>query len=89
MIRVAGQLAGEIGLGYAEAKPGARIEGIYHRPVEFASGRFALIEKSHEFILVPWRSVLDNHIDKQVSGIMRGDAINWTVGRQRSGPSIS
>lgn len=89
LTRVAGQLAGEIGLGYAEAKPGERIEGIYRRSVELASGRFALIEKSLEFTLVPWRPVLDRHIDKPVSGIMRGDAINWTIGRQRSGPSIS
>jgi len=88
MNRVAGQLSDELGLSYAEAKPGQRIEGIYRRPVELASGRYALIEKSREFTLVPWRPVLDRHLEKQVSGIMRGDAINWTIGRQR-GPSIS
>ena len=87
--RVAGQLSDELGLGYAEAKPGERIEGIYRRPVELASGRYALIEKSREFTLVPWRPVLDRHLDRQVSGLMRGDGINWTIGRQRSGPSIS
>jgi type IV secretory pathway VirD2 relaxase len=89
MNRVAGQLSDELGLSYAEAKPGQRIEGIYRRPVELASGRYALIEKSREFTLVPWRPVLDRHLEKQVSGIMRGDNINWTIGRQRSGPSIS
>ena len=89
LARVAGQLSGELGLGYAEARNGERIEGIYRRPVELASGRYALIEKSREFTLVPWRPVLDRHIGREVSGIMRGDAINWTIGRQRSGPSIS
>ena len=89
LARVAGQLSGELGLGYAEARNGERIEGIYRRPVELASGRYALIEKSREFTLVPWRPVLDRHIGKEVSGIMRGDAINWGIGRQRSGPSIS
>ena len=88
MNRIAGQLSDELGLSYAEAKPGERIEGIYRRQVELASGRYALIEKSREFTLVPWRPVLDRHLDKQVSGIMRGDSINWTNGRQR-GPSIS
>ncbi len=87
--RVAGQLSDELGMTYAEARPGERIEGVYRRPVELASGRYALIEKSREFTLVPWRPVLDRHLDRQVSGIMRGDAINWTIGRQRSGPSIS
>ncbi len=86
--RIAGQLSDELGLGYAEAKAGERIEGIYRRPVELASGRYALIERSREFTLVPWRPVLDRHLDKPVSGIMRGDSINWTIGRQR-GPSIS
>lgn len=83
LARVAGQLSGELGLGYAEARNGERIEGIYRRPVELASGRYALIEKSREFTLVPWRPVLDRHIGKEVSGIMRGDAVNWTIGRQR------
>lgn len=86
--RVAGQLSGELGLAYVEARPGERIEGVYRRPVELASGRYALIEKSREFTLVPWRPVLDRHLEKRVSGIMRGDSINWTIGRQR-GPSIS
>ena len=86
--RIAGQLSDQLGFAYTEAKPGERIDGIYRRPVELASGRYALIEKNREFTLVPWRPVLDRHIDKQVSGIMRGDSINWTIGRQRSGPSI-
>ncbi|HKY82818.1 relaxase/mobilization nuclease RlxS [Novosphingobium mathurense] len=88
LARVAGQLSSELGLGYAEARNGERIEGLYRRPVELASGRYALIEKSREFTLVPWRPVLDRHIGKEVSGIVRGDAISWTIGRQR-GPSIS
>lgn len=87
--RVAGQLSDELGLRYAEARSGERVEGVYRRPIELASGRFALIEKSREFTLVPWRPVLERHVGKHVSGIMRGDSINWTIGRQRGGPSIS
>lgn len=89
LTRVAGQLADELGLSYAEAKSGERIEGIYRRPVDLASGRYALIEKSREFTLVPWRPVLDRHVGKQIAGIIRSDAIDWIVGRQRPGPSIS
>lgn len=86
--RVAGQFSDRLGLAYAEARPGEWIGGVYRFPVELASGRYALIEKSREFTLVPWRPLLDRHIDKQVSGVMRGDSINWTIGRQRNGPSI-
>ncbi|MDF1625400.1 MAG: DUF3363 domain-containing protein, partial [Parvibaculaceae bacterium] len=42
-----------------------------------------VIEKSREFTLVPWRPVLDRHIGQHVSGVMRGDSISWTIGRQR------
>lgn len=87
--RVAAQLSDELGLVYVEARSGERIEGIYRRPVELASGRVALVEHARDFTLVPWRPVLDRHLDKPVSGILRGDAVNWRIGRQRSGPSIS
>lgn len=86
--RVAGQISDELGLAYRETRGGDRVEGVYRRLVELASGRYALIEKSREFTLVPWRPVLDRHLDKPVFGIMRGDAIDWTIGRQR-GPSVS
>src|SRR3546814_19017692 len=83
MNRVAEQLSRELGLAYTEARPGERIEGVYRRPVELASGRYALIEKSREFTLVPWRPVLDRHLDQPVLGLMRGNSINWTIGRPR------
>src|SRR3546814_12518740 len=80
MNRVAGQLSRELGLAYTEARPGARIEGVYRRPVALASGRYALIEKRRESTLVPWRPVLDRHLDKQVFGILRGERLHWTIG---------
>ena len=86
--RVAAQVASDLGVPYAEAREGQRIEGTYRRRVDLASGRFALIENSREFTLVPWREVLDRHVGKPVGGIMRGETISWTIGRQR-GRSIS
>ncbi|WFP65643.1 relaxase/mobilization nuclease RlxS [Mesorhizobium sp. WSM4904] len=87
--RVAGQLSDEFGLLYSEAKLGVRVEGTLRQSIELASGKFAVIEKSREFTLVPWRPVLDRQIGKDVSGIMGREGISWTIGRQRSGPSVS
>ncbi|MFD2053174.1 relaxase/mobilization nuclease RlxS [Mesorhizobium calcicola] len=87
--RVAGQLSGELGLPYVEARAGDRIEGTLRRSVELASGKYAVVEKSREFTLVPWRPVLERYFGKEVSGIVRGEGISWTIGRQRSGPSVS
>lgn len=83
LTRVAGQLSEELGLAYVEARSGEPVEGTLRRSIELASGKYALIEKSREFTLVPWRPVLERHIGKQVSGIMRGDGISWSIGRQR------
>jgi len=89
LIRVAGQLSDELGLAFTETQSGDRIEGRLGRMIELTSGRYALVERSRDFTLVPWRPVLERHIGKPVAGIMRSDGISWTVGRQRSGPSIS
>ena len=83
LTRVAGQLSEQLGLAYAETRHGEPIEGMLRRSVELASGKYAVVEKSREFTLVPWRPVLDRHIGQHVSGVMRGDSISWTIGRQR------
>lgn len=54
LARVVGQLAGELGLAYVETRPGEPVEGTFRRAVDCACGRFAVIEKSREFTLVPW-----------------------------------
>jgi type IV secretory pathway VirD2 relaxase len=89
LLRVAGQLSNELGLKFVESRNGDRIEGVVRRPVDLAQGRFALIEKSREFTLVPWRDVLEKQIGKQVGGIMRDGGVSWTIGRGRGGPTIS
>jgi type IV secretory pathway VirD2 relaxase len=89
LLRVAGQLSSELGLRFAESGPGEQIEGVYRRRVDLVSGRFALIEKSREFTLVPWRPVIERHVGTSVAGIMRDGGISWTIGRSRGGPTIS
>jgi hypothetical protein len=89
LLRVAGQLSDELKLSFHESPDGARIEGVYRRPVDLVSGRFALVERARDFTLVPWRPVLERQVGKSVSGLMRGDGISWSIGRGRSGPGIS
>lgn len=86
--RVAGQLADEFGKPYVEASPGSRIEGVARKSVELTSGRFAVIERSRDFTLVPWRPVLEKQVGNTVSGIVRDSGISWAIGRGRGGPSI-
>ena len=89
LLRIAGEISEALGKPFGEVSKDARIDGVFVRPVEMASGRHALIERSRDFTLVPWRQVLDRQVGKPVAGIMRGGGINWTLGRQRRGPTIS
>ena len=86
--QVGSQLSAQIGKTFVDPIPGVRVDGVYRQAVDLASGRFALIEKSLEFTLVPWRPVLDRHIGRAVSGIPHGDDFNWTIGLGRGGPSL-
>lgn len=89
LMRVASQLSEELGIPFGETKAGERVDGRLVRAVEMASGRHALIERSRDFTLVPWRAVLERHVGKAVSGVLRDGGVSWTFGRARSGPNIS
>jgi len=89
LLRVADQLSDELGLPFREARLHEPIEGRFTRAIELTSGRHALIERSRDFTLVPWRPVLERQIGKNVSGIVGKGGISWSFGRRRSGPSIS
>jgi hypothetical protein len=84
LVRVGRQLAKEMDLDFAEAREGERIEGQLRRIVPVGDSKFALVERSRDFTLVPWRPSLEKQIGKQVSGIMRIDgSTSWEIGRNR------
>ncbi|EPU9873372.1 DUF3363 domain-containing protein, partial [Escherichia coli] len=43
----------------------------------------AVVEKSHEFTLVPWRPIIDRQLGREVMGIVQGGSVSWQLGRQR------
>src|SRR3546814_17123274 len=55
LLRNAGQLSAELGMGFVEPCPGEQTGGVLRRPVELARGRYARIAKTEEFKLVPSR----------------------------------
>jgi hypothetical protein len=80
---VGARIARETGLGYAETKPGDRVTGTYQRMLTLNSGRFALIERAHDFSLVPWRAVLERAKGQSVIGVVGGEGISWSIGIKR------
>jgi type IV secretory pathway VirD2 relaxase len=85
--RAGKQLARELGKAYSPARPGDRIEGVIARRVDLESGSQALVERSKDLTLVPWRDVLEQRVGKTAAGIMRPDGINWRFDRGRWGPT--
>ncbi|HTM81579.1 relaxase/mobilization nuclease RlxS [Asticcacaulis sp.] len=87
LANVAETLSLEKGLAYVGVQSGQVVEGKLTGSVTLGIGKFGVVERAKDFTLVPWRPVLEKHIDKTVSGLMREGGINWTIGRSR-GPSV-
>jgi type IV secretory pathway VirD2 relaxase len=83
------QLSKELGLEWDWTGAGEQVSGICRRRVDTSSGSYALVERSREFSLVPWRPELERAIGREITGRIRSSGgISWTLGRERSGPEI-
>lgn len=76
---VARGIAADTGLAYAPAQHGDRVEGILRRRFDLNGGPMALVEKSREFTLVPWRPVLEGREGQVVTA--------WCAARRSTGRS--
>ncbi|MDO8768513.1 MAG: relaxase/mobilization nuclease and DUF3363 domain-containing protein [Burkholderiaceae bacterium] len=73
----------EAGLIHRPLRDGARINGVFRRSVQLASGRFAMLDDGVGFSLVPWRPVVEPRLGQQASAIVRGQSVTWQLARQR------
>jgi hypothetical protein len=89
LARVAVQLLRELGLDYHALRQDEPVEGVLRRRVDMMSDRIALVERAHDFILVPWRPSPERRLDQTDSGIIREGETSWTFSRGRGGPVIS
>jgi type IV secretory pathway VirD2 relaxase len=84
----AAKIGRDSGRAFREHHLGDHVEGICRGPVQVGDRKFALVEHSLEFSLVPWRPVLERQNGREISGVVRGGGISWTIGRERQGPNI-
>jgi len=83
-LKDAGQsLSREYDKPYKPAAKGDKLSGIYRKAIERPSGKYAVIEKSKEFTLVPWREAMDRNLGKSVTGVIKGQTISWTLNKGR------
>jgi type IV secretory pathway VirD2 relaxase len=81
--RAAADISAQTGLDHLEVKPGDKLTGVYKRSLTLTSGRYALVERSHDFALVPWRPVLERARGQMVTGSVGGEGISWSIGIKR------
>jgi type IV secretory pathway VirD2 relaxase len=77
-------LSNELGLTHAQLVEGEKISGTFNRSVDLASGKYAVIQKSKEFTLVPWRPELEQFRGKPLSGTANSQGITWDWNAKRS-----
>ena len=76
-------LSNELGLAHAQLVEGEKISGTFNRSVDLASGKYAVILKSKEFTLVPWRPELEQFRGKLLSGTAGSQGITWDWNTKR------
>ena len=81
--QTAAEITARTGLAHRDVKAGENVSGVYRRMLTLNSGRFALIERSHDFALVPWRPVLERARGQMVTGSVGGEGISWSIGIKR------
>ena len=81
--RIGSEMAATKNLPFRAASDGETVSGKFTGTVQLSSGKFAVVEQSHEFTLVPWRPVIDRQLGKEISGIVQGGSVSWQLGRQR------
>ncbi|WP_413629309.1 DUF3363 domain-containing protein [Methylobacterium sp. W2] len=81
--RAGAELAVTRPMSFRAAGDGETVSGTFTGSVQLTSGKFAIVEKSHEFTLVPWRPVIDRQLGREVTGIVQGGSVSWQIGRQR------
>jgi len=81
--RAGAEMAESKALPFRAASDGETVSGKFTGTVQLSSGKFAIVEKSHEFTLVPWRPVIDRQFGREVMGVVQGGSVSWQLGRQR------
>lgn len=71
------------GRTYVAMTASAPFEGVYEKPVYLGHGRFALVARTKEFTLIPWRPEIERVKGQAVVMRRTKTGIDWSVGKER------
>ncbi len=81
--RVVVEVAEGKGLPFRAATDGESVSGKFTGTVQLSNGKFAVVENSYTFTLVPWWPDIDCQLGRNVVGVVQGGSASWQLGRQR------
>ena len=83
-LKAAGEgLSKQMDKPYVEAPTTGSITGTFRKTIERPSGKYAVIEKSREFTLVPWRETMDRNLGRAIRGTIGRQRISWNLTKGR------
>lgn len=82
--QTAREITAETGLEHRPLDEGQRVAGIYRRSIMLASGRYALLDDSQGFSLVPWTPVIESRLGQQIAATMQAGRVFCSVHRPRT-----
>jgi len=77
------ELETKLGKSFSVHTQGRKVKGIYREAIVRPSGKYAVIERAKDFSLVPWRDTLERNLGREVTGVVSGDGISWTLTKGR------
>ncbi|PHZ86763.1 DUF3363 domain-containing protein [Paremcibacter congregatus] len=81
MTKIAVTIAKQTGKKYSPMGDKGDVSGTYVRKLNLKSGQYAILEKSKEFTLVPWRPVMERAKGQVISGMISRGNISWSIGQ--------
>ncbi|HCG41079.1 MAG TPA: type VI secretion protein [Pseudomonas sp.] len=82
--QTAREIAAETGLEHRPLDERQRVAGIYRRSIMLASGRYALLDDSQGFSLVPWKPMIEMRLGQQVAATIQAGRVSWEISRART-----
>lgn len=76
-------LSKEMDKPYVDAPTKGSLSGTFKKTIERPSGKYAVIEKSKEFTLVPWRETMDRNLGRTLKGTIGRQTISWALSKGR------
>jgi type IV secretory pathway VirD2 relaxase len=81
--RTSAMMSAQLGLTHVNVSEGETVSGTFVRSAHLASGKYAIVQNTKEFTLVPWQPQMERFRGREVSGAVETQGIKWDWNHSR------